>query len=61
MKQTVELESGRKATVDIPFNKFSYNASNYQRNTQDAGGCDSKVVLLNCGGGCKSTKRTDNT
>ena len=61
MRQTVQLESGRKATVDIPYNKLTYNASNYQRSTREVEGGDSKVILLNCGGGCQSNKRSDNS
>ena len=55
------MESGRKATVDIPYNKLTYNASNYQRSTREVEGGDSKVILLNCGGGCQSNKRSDNS
>ena len=60
MKQTVELQSGRKATVDIPYNKLNYSAANY-RNTREVDSGDSKVILLNCGGGCQSNRRNDNS
>ena len=40
MKQTIDLESGRKATVNIPVEQLGYNASRYQRSTvKEQGGC----------------------
>ena len=41
-------------------NKLTYNASNYQRSTREIEGCDSKVILLNCGG-CQTNRKNDNS
>ena len=63
MKQTIDLESGRKATVNIPADKLTYNASRYQRNTQKEHGeceCETRVVM-GCSNGCSCNKKSDNS
>lgn len=57
MKQTIELEGNRKAVVEIPYSKLTSNSSTpYQ---QASHCCDSKVVLVGCGG-CPSKGRQNN-
>ena len=59
MKQTIQLEGNRKATIEIPYSKFTASASNYQRAAKESTGCDcdSKVIMMNCGG---SNTRSNN-
>jgi hypothetical protein len=58
MRQTVELEGGRKATVDIPYSRFAGTGQQFQRMGHEGQCCESKVVLLNyggCSGGTRSS------
>jgi hypothetical protein len=58
MKQTIELEGNRKAVVEIPYSKLAQYSKN-ENIAQDSSCCDSKVVLIGCGG-CSSKSRQNN-
>lgn len=59
MKHTVELAQGRKAVVEIPYNKLTANSTAY-RQTHNGHACDSKLVMLDCGNGCSNHRRSTN-
>ena len=62
MKQTIEFSGNKKAVVEIPYSKLTgqSTAYQYQQGNQGDPCCDSKVVLVGCGG-CSGKGRQRNS